>query len=302
MLSTLADPILPIFAILVLGFITFRWGAFDVSAAQVLNKFVFYLATPALVFNVISNAPFESLDYTAIAVYFMAELIAYLGTFILLRKLFNIEQKEALLLALTTVFVNHIFFVLPIAERVYGIEGASPIAGIVIIDILVLFCGTVLAIDLINSSQKSVVNTLKLLSKNPFLIASFLGALSWSIKDWLPSGIFTYAKFVGAAAAPAALFSLGIILASNPINKIGKATWLVIGVNIVVVPVLVFVFTQTVDVTPQWSKIILLMAAGPCGAMPFVIALQYGIPTQKIAKAILVSTFLSLIGITFLTY
>ncbi len=300
MLSTLFDPILPIFAILLLGFISYRCTSFDVASAQVINKFVFFVANPALIFTVVTNAPVDQFDYSAITVYLSAQLIAYAGTFLLLRYWLNIERKEALLLGLTTVFVNHIFFVLPIAERVYGPMEARPIAGIVIIDILVLFCGTVLALDLMNSTKKSVFNVVVLLSKNPFLIASMLGVLSW-FAGALPSGILTYAKFVGAAAAPAALFSLGIILASSPLKPIGKATWLVILVNIIVVPFLVYSFSQNVTVTAQWEKLILLLAAGPCGAMPFVIALQYGIKTGAIAKAILVSTVLSLISMTILT-
>ncbi|EPJ53666.1 MAG: hypothetical protein OFPI_09840 [Osedax symbiont Rs2] len=300
MLSTLFDPILPIFAILLLGFISYRSRSFDVASAQVINKFVFFVANPALIFTVVSNAPVDQLDYSAIGVYLSAQLIAYGGTFLLLRYALNIERKEALLLGLTTVFVNHIFFVLPIAERVYGTLESRPIAGIVIIDILLLFCGTVLALDLMNSSKKSVFNVVRLLSKNPFLIASMLGVLSWFAGD-VPGGILTYAKFVGAAAAPAALFSLGIILASSPLKPIGKATWLVIFVNILVVPLLVYGFLQNLTVTPGWEKLILLLAAGPCGAMPFVIALQYGIRTTAIAKAILVSTLLSLISMTILT-
>jgi len=300
MLSTLSDPILPIFAILVLGFIAYRTKAFDVPAAQMINKFVFYFATPALAFNVIANAPVERLDYLALAIYFAAQVVTYFAAFSILHFGLKIEKKEALLLGLTTVFVNHVFFVLPIAERVYGEVAARPIAGVVIIDILVLFCATVLIIDLINSSQKSAFNTLKLLCKNPFLIASCLGALSWLVKPMIPTGIMTYANFVGSAAAPAALFSLGVILASNPINKFDKATWIIVAFNIVLMPLLVFSFMQSIEVSPQWGKIILLLAAGPCGAMPFVIALQYGIPTQRIAKAIFLSTLLSLLSITLL--
>ena len=300
MLSTLYNPILPIFAILLLGFISYRTRSFDLPSAQTLNKFVFFVATPALVFNVVSNAPINQLDYAAIGIYFSAQVIAYLSTFLILIFWLKTEPKEALLLGLTSVFVNHVFFVLPIAERVYGPIASRPIAGIVIVDILVLFCGTVLALDLMNSTKKSVLNVVVLLAKNPFLIASVLGVLSWFVAD-IPKGILTYAQFVGAAAAPVSLFSLGIILASNSLNQIGRATWLVIVMSILVVPLMVFGFTQNISVTPAWEKIILLLAAGPCGAMPFVIALQYGINTGPIAKAILISTLLSLISLTILT-
>lgn len=44
-----------------------------------------------------------------------------------------------------------------------------------------------------------------------------------------------------------------------------------------------------------------LIAAGPCGAMPFVIALQYGVRTEAMAKAILISTFFNLISLAVLT-
>ena len=42
--------------------------------------------------------------------------------------------------------------------------------------------------------------------------------------------------------------------------------------------------------------IAILVAAGPCGAMPFVIAVQYGIELERIAKAVLLSTVLSVIS------
>jgi len=301
MFSTLANPILPIFAILMLGYAFFHIKLFDVITAQAINKFVFYVATPALVFNVVSNAPIDSLDFKALALYFFAQMSVYVAVFVLLVSVFHLNKKEALLLGLTTVFVNHIFFVLPIAERVYGKLAAQPIAGIVIVDIIVLFCGTVLILDLMNSSKKSVVKVLVLLSKNPFLIAAIIGACSLFFKDSVPEGIFTYAQFAGAAAAPASLFSLGIILASNTIKTVGKEVWLVVAMNIIAMPLLVLSLSQFVAVSAKWQQMILLMAAGPCGAMPFVIALQYGIRTQLIAKAILISTVLSLVALTILT-
>ncbi|MEM5527544.1 AEC family transporter [Gammaproteobacteria bacterium AS21] len=301
MLSTLANPILPIFAILMLGYIFFHIKLFDVVAAQAINKFVFYVATPALVFNVVSNAPINTLDFTALGLYFVAQLTVYVAVFLLLMSVFHLDKKEALLLGLTTVFVNHIFFVLPIAERVYGKLAAQPIAGIVIVDIIVLFCGTVLALDLMNSSKKSVFKVLVLLSKNPFLIAAVIGACSLFFKESVPEGVITYAQFAGAAAAPASLFSLGIILASNTIKTVGKEVWVVVVMNIVAMPLLVISLAELVTVSAKWQQMIILMAAGPCGAMPFVIALQYGIRTQLIAKAILISTVLSLVTLTILT-
>ena len=301
MFSTLSDPILPIFAILALGYFLFRTKIFDVSAAQSINKFVFYVATPALIFLIVSDAPIAKIDSNALGVYFFTQLCCYSGTFLLTHFILGLDKKEALLLGMTTAFVNHVFFVLPIAERVYGTTSTLPIAGIVLVDIVVLFCGTVLAMDLMATAKPSPVKVALLLVRNPFMMATFLGVLSWGFHPLIPSGIYTFAEFAGAAAAPSSLFSLGIILASSPLRPIGISTWIVVVVKVAVHPLLVFGGSQLVTVSPSWDSLMLLVAAGPCGAMPFVIALQYGVKTEAIAKAILISTILSLASLSILT-
>ena len=194
MLSSFSDPILPIFAILALGYIFYRLGLFDISAAQSINRFVFYVATPALIFFIVSGAPVSEFDIGALGIYFLAQLCVYLGTFLVMRFKLGLEKKESILLGMTTAFVNHVFFVLPIAERIYGIAAAKPIAGIVLVDVVVLFCGTVLIMDLMQTAHRSPVKVAGMLVKNPFLIAVFLGVAAWFVNPLIPSGLYTYGR------------------------------------------------------------------------------------------------------------
>jgi predicted permease len=301
MLATLADPILPIFAVLALGYGFHRSGLFGVVAAQAINKFVFFVATPALLFSIISGAPLAQFDLRALGIYFAAQMFVYAGTYLFMYRGLGYEQGEALLLGMTAAFVNHVFFVLPIAERLYGATAAQPIAGIVLVDTGLVFCGTVLAVDLMKAKEPSPLKVAGLLARNPFLIASALGILAWAARPVMPQGLFTYAEFAGGAAAPTSLFALGIILASKPIRPIGLATWSVVTAKIVLHPALVFALASLVELSPGWGDMALLVAAGPCGAMPFVIALQYGIRTETIAKAVLISTLLALLTLSVLT-
>ncbi|MGI9315885.1 MAG: AEC family transporter [bacterium] len=301
MLSSLSDPILPIFAILALGYCLNRLGLFDAVTAQSINKFVFYVATPALIFFIVSTTPLSEFAFGALGIYLFAQLCVYLGTFLIAHFKLGIEKREAILLGLTTALANHVFFVLPIAERIYGAVASKPIAGIVLVDVIVLFCGTVLIMDLMQTAHKSPVKIAGLLLRNPALIAAILGMAAWIAEPLMPHGLYTYAEFAGRAAAPASLFALGIILATNSIRPIGIAIWFVVGVKIFVHPLLVFAFTGIISASSSWSQLILLVAAGPCGVMPFVIALQYGVKTEVIAKAILISTVLSLVSLSILT-
>ena len=301
MLTTLANPILPVFAILALGYVLHRSGLFDVPVAQAINKFVFFVATPALVFSIISRAPIEHFDWRALGLYFGVQALIYVGTALFTHHILGREKGEALLLGMTATFVNHVFFVLPIAERIYGATAAQSIAGIVLVDVGLWFCGTVLAVDLMQTENPSLLKVVGALMKNPFLIAALLGVLAWAAGPVIPEGVFTYATFAGGAAAPGALFALGIILASTPVCPIGKAIWSVVLAKIVLHPVLVFTLAGLITLSPGWDNIVLLVAAGPCGAMPFVIALHYGISTETIAKSVLVSTLFSLLTLSVLT-
>ena len=300
MLESLADPILPIFAVMVVGFILCRTKLFDEATAKSVNKFVFFIATPALIFSIVSNIPFGQLDLQALGMYLCAQVIIYAVTTILVYRLLSREIEEALLLGMTAIFVNHVFFVLPIAERVYGATAAQPVAGIILVDVI-WFCGTVLAIELLQTKSTSLLKVFGLLASNPFLIAASLGVLSWIDRSAITQGIFTYANFVGAAAAPAALFALGIVLASNSLRPVGMATWTVVSLKLVVHPALIIGLTSIVAISSIWKDTVLLVAAGPCGAMPFVIALKYGVKTDTIAKAILFSTLFSLFTLSILS-
>ena len=111
----------------------------------------------------------------------------------------------------------------------------------------------------------------------------------------------TFAEFGGAAAAPVLLFALGITLAGSDIRRIGKAVWTVVGVKLLIHPAIVFGLLGTVTASQFTSDITLMVAAGPCGAMPFVIATQYGVKTENIAKAVLISTTLSILSLAALT-
>ncbi len=54
MIDVFLDAVLPVFAVVAVGFAFGRGGLFDFSAALALNRVVFYLALPVLLFRLIS--------------------------------------------------------------------------------------------------------------------------------------------------------------------------------------------------------------------------------------------------------
>ena len=164
-----------------------------------------------------------------------------------------------------------------------------------------LYTGTVLVMEARRRGGVHLRQLPAMLVGNPALpalvagVAVNLGGLA------LPDGAFTFLRFAGQAAAPVSLFALGVVLSALASPAIGPLVALVAVAKLVAHPVALFLAFGAAGVGPDWSAPLLVAAAGPSGAMPFVIALQYGVATETIAKAVLVSTVLSLFTLAALT-
>jgi malonate transporter len=308
-LSSLQNPILPIFMVMLVGYFMRRINFFDVPSAQGINKFVFYVAMPTLIFDLVRKVPLHLIDWPTVNVYLLTEFLVYGGVALITYRIFKRSLGESILIGMAAGFVNHLMFVLPIARSLYGLQASEPIAAIVFVDIIV-FCLTIFLMDFIRAFESKKAGAFSpkkvalMLSKNPMVIASVLGIVAGVFSNDLPSGVYTYTQFLGGAAPPAALFALGVILGNQPLRPVGGPAWLAIGAKLIVHPALFFAMTLmggAFMMKPDWQTMAFLVAAGPCGAMPFVIALQYNVKSDSIAKAVLISIVLSLASLSVLS-
>lgn len=298
--EALLNPILPIFAISAVGFAFGRLGVFDAAMAGVINRFVIMVALPALLFSFLATAPFEAFDWLLLGVYFGSSIALYLAGFLIMRFGFGLGPRESILLGMAACFTNHVFFVIYIATILYGEAASEPILAIITFDAFVIFGGTFLLMDIVVSGARSPFEALKILVKNPMILALLIGLPVGLLNVPVHDGLMTYARFVGGAAAPASMFALGVVLSTVALVKFDGPALTVSALKLFVHPLLVagaflMLALPAPGASDLWARTILLAAAGPCGAMPFVIALQHGVRTDRIIRAIIYSTLASLL-------
>ena len=61
-MSAVVNVVLPVFALIFLGFICRRTGRMGPTGASELNRFVVWLGLPALLFSVVANSTWEQLS------------------------------------------------------------------------------------------------------------------------------------------------------------------------------------------------------------------------------------------------
>ncbi len=293
--ETFLNPIFPIFAIMLVGIILAKRKIFDFAAAQTINKFVFYAVLPPMIFSLTASAPLRQLNFTILILYVLSEIGLFVITTYIVRTFLKRNMVEAVLLGMASFFANHVFFILPIATILYGDQAVLPLSAVITIDMVIVFCGMIVGLEVVSHRGDSYLSVAASFLYNPILVAIALGLIVNILAIELHEGIETFITFAGKAAPPAALFSLGIIMAETRIGQVDSGALLVTAMKIIIHPLIIWLFFSWVanlDVT--WSKTVLLTSAGPCGVMPFVLALQYKVKADSIGLAIVYSTVASL--------
>ena len=301
LVQTFLNPVFPVFAIMLLGIILGKRKIFEFRDAQTINRFVFYALVPPVIFTLTYSAPLARLYDTVIILYFFAETTIFVTTAAIVRFAFKRSTLESMLLGMASCFVNHVFFILPIVTLLYGDRGVLPLSAIISIDTVIFFCGMVMALEVVAHRGDSIFKVLTSFLRNPLLLAMALGLIANFAGLRLHGGITTFLSFAGSAAAPAALFSLGIIIANVRVGRVDGAVLTVTAMKTIVHPLLIWLILSSVNgLDSDWSRTAVVTAAGPCGAMPFVLALQYKIKADSIGVAIIYSTVASLFTISVL--
>jgi len=106
-------------------------------------------------------------------------------------------------------------------------------------------------------------------------------------------------QFLQNAAAPCALFALGVTVALRPLKKMPWEVPFLTVVKLIVHPVLIFLLISLFGPFERsWIDTALLMAALPPALNVFVFARQYDSWVEQASSAVLVGTLVSVFTLT----
>ena len=298
MLHVLTHNILPVFTMLALGFILGRTGTVKQEEARAVNRTAFLVLQPPLIFLLLTNLDLSAIHFDALGLYVLAEIVAFLATFTLVRVLFGCARDEAFLLAMCVVFVNTLLYIWPITVLLYGEAGAMPVTAIVAFDSSISFGFFIIGIELL-AGKSGAAAALPRIARNPILVTILLSVAINLAGVPIPEPVTTAARFAGAAAAPMTLFALGVVLSSHAMTPTQPVIF-VSTLKLLAFPALVWCAFQALAPENAWSEMFVLSAAGPSGAMAFALALLHGVRTDRIAPIIIWTSLISLISLAYL--
>ncbi|GLH81469.1 hypothetical protein SSBR45G_63780 [Bradyrhizobium sp. SSBR45G] len=297
---------LPIFALILTGFLCGRFGVFDRTATDNLNRFAVYLALPALIFSAMSKIGVEQVSQFGFIGAFCGGIAATFATGFIISRLRGRRVANASIEGLDAGYSNVGFMGIPMCLLVFGPDSApaSIIATLFTACVLFLFAIVVVEMDLQKGATlgATVAKVARSLLTSPLFIAPVAGLAVGLSGFALPAPFLSFTTLLGGAASPAALVCIGLFLAQERVVTHDAASiGILVSLKLVMQPAITALLAFHVfSMPPLWSHSAVILSALPIGSGPFTIAKLYGLEAGVTSGAILVSHIFAVLTVSLL--
>jgi len=297
----IVNVVLPVFGIVLAGYLCGRFGLLGEASSEALNRFVYFLALPALFFVSMARVPVgDVFDWRFLAAYAGGAAATALMAVGFGRLLFPNRLAATGIQGLAAIFANTGYMGIPLLVTAFGPAAALPAIIATVLNGAVIMALGIFIVEMDLSRGRGaagvVMDALAGVARSPLVLAAAAGILVSSAGLAVPEAIGRFCDILGAAAPPAALFAIGLFMVGRSMTAgLGETGWLVLH-KLLVQPLLTAgIAFGLLSMDRMWAASAVTLAALPTGSLVFVLAQQYGVYTQRATAAILVSTIVSIL-------
>ncbi|MBV9557939.1 MAG: AEC family transporter [Pseudolabrys sp.] len=295
---------LPFFGLIFIGFACGRFKQIPDTALAWMNFFIIYVALPALFFRILAKTPLEQLaQVNFILATTLSTFWSFALSFAIAMAVRRGNVGQSTIAGLAGSYGNIGYMGPGLALATLGPEAAVPVALIFCFDTLLLFSLVPFLMALAAPQRASfgaiAFDAGKRIVLNPLVIATAIGVLSAAIHFEPPLALARLMDFLQNAAAPCALFTLGVTVALRPLKKVPWEVPFIIPVKLVAHPLILFFMLSLLgDFDQTWVYTALLMSALPPALNVYVFARQYDTWVEQASSSVLFGTLASVATLT----
>lgn len=299
---------MPFFGLIFLGFACGKIMRYPEAGLQWMNFFIVYLALPALYIKLIAPAPLEELANWAFVLSTTAcTFVVFVLAFGIGRLVTGEGVRTATMQGVAGAYSNIGYMGPGLTLAALGQNAIIPTALIFVFDTILLFTLVPLLMAFGSREKTSLLSTLwqivRRIATHPFNIATAVAVVMAYFRYVPPGPVDTMITFLKNAAAPCALFTMGVTVALRPLRSMPSDLPALLAIKMILHPVLVWLVLSTVGgFQREWIFTAVLMAALPPALNVFVLANQYKVFVERASTAILAGTLISVFTVTGLLY
>lgn len=276
----------PLFILILLGYALTRIGKWPISISEGMNRFVFNVALPCMLFRVMSDF-YKSppVDVRLLLAFFGSCLLIFILGRILGARLFKLDGVAGTVFALGGIFSNNVMLGIPVATVLLGAQALPSVALVLVFNSLILWTLLTLSVEWAKQgsfSLQGIGRTLLSVAKNP-LIIGILSGTAWSfLKQPL--------RMLGSIAAPLSLVTLGMSLAHYRVRDGLRESYTICLLKLILQPMTIWAIAWLVRLPPLESRVVVLLGSMAVGVNVYLMSQKFNVLTGPAAASMLFST------------
>jgi malonate transporter and related proteins len=296
----IADLVLPVFAVIVSGWLAGALGYISRSLADGLVHFAYNVAMPALLFVTVAQEPVRNLmEWRFLAAFGGGSVLCFALVYLAVRTGCGRDLGSSAIYGMTAAMTNTGFVALPILHAIYGQPAVLPAAIATLFVAAVMFPATVILLEIDGRERRGPLAGPATLAKrivlNPMVLSTLVG-LVWAIAALpLPTPVMAYMNIFAGALTPCALFAIGLALSLEGVRKNLAASAALAAVKLVAMPALVFGLCVAFGLNPLNTIAAVVCAAVPTAKTVYILAGEYKVEEPLVAASVSMTTLLSVV-------
>ena len=291
------NAVAPIFILLVVGYFLKAIKFVDQKSLNTINKLVFNLFLPVLLFYNIYKTDTGSIFDTKLVVFSLAFVILSFAAGYIIALICTKDNAKRGVMIQGFFRSNLAIFGVPIVGYICG-EGSGALTALMVaITIPVFNVLAVIALERFRAEGGGLNfwRLLKGIIKNPLIIGCLLGLIFFLTGIKLPSILEKSVKDISGVATPLAIMVLGAKFEFSAVKGCLKELAVTLSARLIIIPFFVLLAAVLLGFSGEALACILITFASPVATSSFAMAQQMGGDEQLAAQLVVMSSAFCLI-------
>ncbi len=283
--------LLPDFLLILLGWLLCRNTALNRPLWEGVERLVYYLLFPVLLFNSILRTPLQPAQTAGLALAGVGVVALGIVLALALGRWPGVDARLHASGAQIAYRFNS-YVALALSERLFGAQGLAWMA--LLIALSVPLCNVAAVWPLARHGGHSY---LREIARNPLILGTAAGLAANGLGLVLPEAVSTTLQRIGLAALPLGLMAVGAGLTFGAIRSSPGLAAALLAIRHAVLPAAALVAVAVLVLSPEQASIVVLFAALPTASSAYVLAARMGGDGVFVAGLVTVSTLLGMLGV-----
>jgi hypothetical protein len=283
--------LLPDFLLILLGWLICRYTALDRPLWEGVERLVYYLLFPVLLFNSILRTPLQPAQTAGLALAGVGTVAIGIVLALAIGRWPGVDKRLHASGAQTAYRFNS-YVALALSERLFGAQGLAWMA--LLIALSVPLCNVAAVWPLARHGGHSY---LRELARNPLILSTAAGLAANGAGLVLPEAATTTLQRIGLAALPLGLMAVGAGLTFGALKSSPSLAAALMAIRHAALPVLALGVVAALALSPAQAGVVVLFAALPTASSAYVLAARMGGDGVFVAGLVTLSTLLGMVSV-----